>query len=201
MARNRESQTAREDTHEKVVQISRVTKVVKGGKNMSFRATVVVGDGKGAIGLGIGKSEEVPKAIRKGIESAKKNQIMFRLIGDTIAHEVRGASGASRVLLRPAPAGTGVIAGGSVRAVLEMSGIRDIVAKSMGSKNPINSARAAIDGLSNLMDVNIQAHLRGVKPILRYNKVLQADLENAGALPVASAVSKKSSRNIKEKES
>ncbi len=150
------------DQQEKVIQISRVTKVVKGGKNMSFRATVVVGDGKGKVGVGVGKSEEVPKAIRKGIESAVKRQVSIALEGTTIPHEVTGKLGASTVFLRPAPPGTGVIAGGAVRSVLEVAGVRDVVAKIQGSSNIINSARATIDAFQNLLTEEKVRELRGV---------------------------------------
>ncbi len=164
MAKNAEIKTADEEViREKVIQISRVTKVVKGGKNMSFRVTVVVGDGKGRVGLGIGKSEEVPTAIRKGIQEARKDQILINLTGSTIPHVIYGKSGASRVILRPAIPGTGVIAGGAVRSILEMLGVSDIVAKAQGSRNPINIARATLDGLSKLMTVDAVAKTRGVK--------------------------------------
>jgi len=155
------------DEQEKVIQIRRVTKVVKGGKNMSFRATVIVGDLKGKVGLGIGKSTEVPKAIRKGIEKAKKRMINFNLVGTSIAHQIVGKFGASQVLLQPAKKGTGVIAGGAVRSVLELSGIKDIVAKSMGSNNAINSALATLDGLDKLMDREKTEETRGLGLFLR----------------------------------
>ncbi|MFC1483403.1 30S ribosomal protein S5 [Candidatus Margulisiibacteriota bacterium] len=140
-----------DDQIERVVQIRRVTKVVKGGKNLSFRALVVVGDGKGKVGVALGKSKEVPKAIRKGIEVAKKSQISVLRDGTTIPHEIHGRFGASRVFIKPAPPGTGVIAGGIVRIVLEAAGIKDVVAKSLGSKNPVNVSRATLDGLDRLL--------------------------------------------------
>ncbi|MBU0580713.1 MAG: 30S ribosomal protein S5 [Candidatus Margulisbacteria bacterium] len=157
---------------EKIVQISRVTKVVKGGKNMSFRATVVVGDGEGTVGVGIGKSIEVPKAIRKGIESAKKRQIKVSLVGTTIAHEAIGKLGASVVFLKPAPPGTGVIAGGAVRAILESAGVKDVVSKLQGSSNVINSARATINALENMLTEEKLLKLRGIKTEIRtYAKI------------------------------
>ena len=151
------------DQQERVISIDRVTKVVKGGKNMRFRAAVVVGDLKGNVGFGVSKSIEVPKAIRKAIESAKKSQIAVKFFGTTIPHEIEGKYEASRVVLKPARKGTGVIAGGAVRAVLELAGIKDVVAKSKGSSSPVNAARATIYALSKLMDQKAVEELRGVK--------------------------------------
>jgi len=137
---------------EKLVSLDRVTKVVKGGKNMHFRATVVVGDGKGHVGVGLGKAREVPEAIRKAGVAAKKSIISVVFKGGTIPHESLSKFGAARVLLKPAPPGTGVIAGGGVRAVVELAGIKDILTKSMGCANPVNVTKATIVALANLRD-------------------------------------------------
>ena len=153
---------------EKVVYINRVSKTVKGGRVMKFSALVVVGDGKGNIGYGMGKAAEVPEAIRKGIENAKKNMVSVSLRGTTIPHEVTGIFGAGRVLMRPAAPGTGVLAGGPVRAVLEAAGIKDIRAKSLRSNNPCNVVAATFAGLQALRTAEQVAAIRGksVKEIL-----------------------------------
>ena len=149
------------DIKDTVVAINRVTKVVKGGKNLSFSALVVVGDGHGVVGFGVGKAKEVPSAIKKGIEAAKKNLIRVALAGTTIPHAVLGNFGAGSVLLKPAPDGTGIIAGAAVRAVVESAGITNIMTKSLGSANPHNVVRATVAGLDALKDPALIARMRG----------------------------------------
>jgi small subunit ribosomal protein S5 len=148
------------DLKDQVISINRVTKVVKGGKNLSFSALVVVGNENGVVGFGSGKAREVPLAIKKGIEAAKKNLIRVPLKGSTVPHEVTGVFGSGRVLLKPAPEGTGVIAGGPVRAIMQSVGVRDVVTKSIGSSNPHNVVRATFEGLRSLKDPVLVARLR-----------------------------------------
>ncbi|MEE8567184.1 MAG: 30S ribosomal protein S5 [Anaerolineales bacterium] len=164
MRRNFRSQKDRDELDERVIDISRVAKVVKGGRRFAFRVTVVVGDNHGKVGLGIGKARGVPDAIRKAAERARKDMHKIPLVGTTIPHEIFSKHGGAKVLLRPASPGTGVIAGGGVRAVLEAAGVRNILTKSLGSANVLNVAQATIKGLRQLKQVEVEAANRGKDP-------------------------------------
>src|SRR5437588_11474137 len=151
----------RSEFSEKVVHLNRVAKVVKGGRRFSFSALIVVGDQNGRVGAGLGKARDVPEAIRKGVEVAKRSMITVPMVGTTIPHEVRFKWGAARILLKPASPGTGVISGGAMRAVIELAGIKDILTKSLGTNNPINTVRATIEALQSLRTAQEIAGLRG----------------------------------------
>jgi small subunit ribosomal protein S5 len=178
----------REETRElkeRVVEINRVAKVVKGGRRFSFTALVVIGDEVDRVGVGYGKAREVPLAITKAVDDAKKNLFTVPKHGTTITHEILGRSDAARVLLRPASEGTGVIAGGGVRAVLELAGIRDILAKSLGTTNPINMAKATVNGLKRLRRPDEVARMRGltISQVLPYKEPEEAETEEPGSDP------------------
>ena len=165
MGRRREPRVEeREELDERVIDIKRVAKVIKGGRRFAFRTVVVVGDNRGMVGIGVGKARQVPDAIRKGTERARRNMVRISTLGTTIPHPVTARNGGAEVMLRPASPGTGVIAGGAVRAVVEAAGIRDILSKSRGSSNMLNVAIATLRGLGDLKDINEVAAMRGKLP-------------------------------------
>jgi small subunit ribosomal protein S5 len=178
---SRTSSYGSSDVTERVVSLNRVAKVVKGGRKFSFSALIVVGDMNGRVGAGLGKAREVPEAIRKGVEIAKRNMVTVPMVGTTIPHEVNFKAGAAKVLLKPASPGTGVISGGSMRAVIELAGVKDILTKSLGTNNPINTVRATIAALQSLRTAAEVAELRGKNLEDMVGKRLAAVYSSAGA--------------------
>ena len=163
MAKHQQDNDGQSDLQEKLVAVNRVAKVVKGGRIFSFTALTVVGDGAGRVGYGYGKAREVPVAIQKAMEKARRNMVSVRLKGDTVQHKIVGRHGATQVVIRPASVGTGVIAGGAMRAVMEVAGVQNVLAKSYGSRNPINVVRATVNGLTSIYDPEYIAAKRGKK--------------------------------------
>lgn len=175
---DRRSREKQDEFDERVVHLARTAKVVKGGRRFAFRAVVVVGDGKGRVGIGIGKAREVPEAIRKGSEQARKTMILVPMVGTTVPHEITTRFSAAKVMLRPASPGTGVIAGGGVRAVVEAAGIKDILTKSMGSANILNVVKATYKALGELQSPDVVARRRGVPESKSQPFWIQDHLEN-----------------------